>query len=182
MSFFKKPQGAVIVLILTVLISSTVSAVISINKQAAVVNQEFFTGYGDNMNIYNDLQDKASFSSNLNALATNHYQYVKSDDSHLSAINQACTIITTQKDIAKLYAAMSSLDSNVDWLISTLQGKVTDSTDLALLKKYKTKYDSATVTINSDPYNGLVLSFENETNGILGNLFKKLATPVAYFR
>jgi len=183
MNLLRRPQGAAAVMVLAIVISSSVSAVASINKQAAAVRDEFYKGqYGDNMSIYEDLVDKTEDAVSLVALATKG-PYVDASDQHIKAIIEDTNTIKADGTASALYAASASLDENVTWLMTALEAKVAaNATDAKMLTKYSALYKSEIQTIASDPYNSLVKAFKDETGGFPGSLFGRLATDVTYFK
>lgn len=160
--------------------SSTLSAVSSMNKMVKNVNDYFFNGDGQytNQSIYSDIVDKTVIASNLVNLSKN---YVSGNDEHVKAITQAINDIQVETSVSKLYDLTSTLDTNVNWLLTELGNTALNKTDNDMLIKYQSQYRSETNTINSSDYNTKVRNYDNEVSGFPGSIFKIFANKAEYF-
>ncbi len=175
-----KVKTAIIIMLVVICGSSTISAVSSMNRMATEVTDYFFNGDGQytNQSIYSDIKDKTEIASNLVNMSKN---YVSGNDEHIKAISKAINDIASETSVSKLYKLTSTLDTNVNWLLTELGNTALNPTDSDLLIKYQSQYRSETNTINSSDYNTRVRNYDNEVSGFPGSIFKLIAKKVEYF-
>lgn len=176
-----KTRTAIIIMLVAILGSSTISAVTAMNSMAAKVTDYFYNGDRKYtaQSIYSDLIKKTTYADNLVSLSKN---YVSASDSHIKAITSRINSINSEKSVSKLAELNKTLDSNVEWLLSTLESKVGSSgTDHDLYVKYMSNYKSRQSTINKSDYNILVRDYYNETKGFPASLFRVFVKDAEYF-
>jgi len=167
------------VMIVMILVSSTVSAVSSMNKMVRNLDTHFQNGSGDNLSIQNDLMDKCEIATNLVSLSKD---YISTSDQHIKAVQSTVNDLKSETSVARKYKLMNTLDTNVDWIMTELGSKGLSETHKNMLVKYQSQYRSENNTINSDPYNAMVKAYYDETSGFPGSLFRMFAKKAEYFQ
>ena len=177
----KSSKAAIIIMLVAILGSSTISAVSSMNSMATKVTNYFYNGDGlyTNQSIYNDIIDKTEIANNLVSLSKN---YVSGNDAHIKAITKRINDISSEKSVSKLYTLNRTLDTNVEWLLTTLNNEISQlGVDRDLYDKYMSSYRSEIRTINSSDYNTKVREYDKETKGFPGSLFRVFVKNAEYF-
>ena len=175
----KEIKQALTIMIAVILLSSTVSALKSMNKMSRELKNHFFTGDEFNLSIHGDLDRKTSIAGNLVSLAK---YYLPESEPHLKTISETIKSMTNEDSVSKLYKLNSTLDENVLYTIATLEKASLTDSHRKMLTNYTSDYKSKMTTIANDNYNTLVKEYYDETGGFPGFIFQLFADSPEYFK
>ncbi len=176
----KNNKVALIVMIVVMILSSSISAVGAMNKMSKDIKNNFFVGEEQyDTSIYRDLNKKTVIATNVANLAR---YYIAEKDDHLKAVTDTLQAMTNESSVSKLFKLNSTLDDNVNYLITQLNGMNLSETHRKMLTGYEAEYKSRNRTISNETYNSLVEKYYEETSGFPGIIFRIFAKNPEYFK
>jgi len=172
MKLLRKNSVAVVIFVITVILSILASGHIALSKEAKKVEDIFYNGErGDGLSIYSDLKDMVDTSRNILSLTQ---KVADASSSELTQLNQIIIDFQSAQTPDECYQIYQRLLISIDD-VSTLFVIYCDDEDLnRRFEGYASVFASKMNTIGYDPYNRYVREYRQKLDAFPAGLIAKL--------
>lgn len=153
---------AVLVFVLTMVLTVAIKGHVTLNKQAKQVENIFYNGErNDGLSIHKDLKELGNAAKTIISIAEKELDLSTPE---LVNVKKGVEELSKATNPQQYYQAYQLIDGSMEPLIAQLEAKVTDETQVKILTNNTAEYRSRVKTIGYSVYNAEVRNYK-ETIG-----------------
>ena len=172
MKLFRKNSVAVLVFVLSVVLSILISGHLQLAKEADRVLDVFYEGErGDGLSIYSDLKDLVDASREIVSLSQ---KVMDPATEELVALNKAISEFQSAETPQEYYAVYERIVSQIDDVSALFVVYCEDDSQMKMFEAKAAVFASKMNTIGYDPYNSYVREYEKLLKNFPAGLIAKI--------